>query len=471
MLGRHSRGTGCQCWEKRAAYIANSATYAPPAGSPAYSFTYLYDRYGNGTCVGGSGGGVCPALSYNSNTNQLTYIGSAPVSYDAAGNQLNDIWSTYQYDAEGRVTHSSSSGQWQYPTYNALGQRVQDYQSAGSSDSMKLSYPRDIFGQRTGIWDDHSSVNWVGWDVYWSHVAGQRLNMGGSSAYIDHADAIGSTTMETDPAGGVQWDMTHYPWGQVWQQGGTRQSGVYANLDWQVNDPLQPSATREYSPVLGRWMTPDPLGQAAANPANPQSWNLYAYVMNNPTTFADPLGLLGPNDCNPNATCITVNGGAPPQISPIVELLMDENINIPNSQLPPQLPPLNHGPLSIAPNNGQLSKQTQCAEQALKKNGVALGLDAAGIGAGFLPGGDRVIASAQATVSVASGINNAVHGDPVGGALGVLGLPAAFSGAAAKFFGVGAKAIPGIGTAISAFGGLNDLYITYQDYESCMRGQ
>ena len=38
-------------------------------------------------------------------------------------------------------------------------------------------------------------------------------------------------TMETDPAGGVQWDMTHYPWGQIWQQTGTRQTGVYAGLD------------------------------------------------------------------------------------------------------------------------------------------------------------------------------------------------------------------------------------------------
>ncbi|HKT10308.1 MAG TPA: hypothetical protein VJW77_00645 [Terriglobia bacterium] len=36
--------------------------------------------------------------------------------------------------------------------------------------------------------------------MFW--VAWQRLNMGGSSAYIDHADAVGSTTMETDPAGG-----------------------------------------------------------------------------------------------------------------------------------------------------------------------------------------------------------------------------------------------------------------------------
>ena len=188
------------------------------------------------------------------------------------------------------MTHSSATGQWQYPTYNALGQRVEDYQSAGSSDSLKLYYPRDIFGQRTGIWDDHSGVNWVGWDVYWSQVAGQRLNMGGSSAYIDHADAVGSTLMETDPAGTVDWDVTRYPWGRIWQQTGTRGSAVFAGLDWQVNDPLFPSASREYNFRVYRWMTPDP-GGAGATVGDSQSWDMYSYVGDNPTTNTDPDGL------------------------------------------------------------------------------------------------------------------------------------------------------------------------------------
>ena len=54
--------------------------------------------------------------------------------------------------------------------------------------------------------------------------------MGGASAYIDHADAIGSTTMETDPSGAVQWDVVNGPWGQAWQETGTRQSAVWAGL-------------------------------------------------------------------------------------------------------------------------------------------------------------------------------------------------------------------------------------------------
>jgi RHS repeat-associated protein len=47
---------------------------------------------------------------------------------------------------------------------------------------------------------------------------------------------------------------------------------------------------REYG-IQGSWPSPDPAGMAAANPANPQSWNRYAYALNNPLLFIDSLGL------------------------------------------------------------------------------------------------------------------------------------------------------------------------------------
>ncbi len=46
-------------------------------------------------------------------------------------------------------------------------------------------------------------------------------------------------------------------------------------------------------PVQGRWLSPDPAGLSAADPSSPQSWNRYAYVMNNPLAFTDPAGLCG----------------------------------------------------------------------------------------------------------------------------------------------------------------------------------
>ena len=48
---------------------------------------------------------------------------------------------------------------------------------------------------------------------------------------------------------------------------------------------------REYDSVQGRWVSPDPAGLGVVDPANPQTWNRYAYVMNNPLSAVDPLGL------------------------------------------------------------------------------------------------------------------------------------------------------------------------------------
>jgi hypothetical protein len=50
---------------------------------------------------------------------------------------------------------------------------------------------------------------------------------------------------------------------------------------------------RWYSSQFGRFTTPDPY-QASAAPANPQSWNRYAYVENDPVNRHDPLGLCPP---------------------------------------------------------------------------------------------------------------------------------------------------------------------------------
>jgi RHS repeat-associated protein len=61
---------------------------------------------------------------------------------------------------------------------------------------------------------------------------------------------------------------------------------------------------REYSIPQGRWLSPDRAGLAAVDPSNPQSWNRYAYVLNNPLANVDPDGedyyLLGGAACDDN---------------------------------------------------------------------------------------------------------------------------------------------------------------------------
>ena len=56
---------------------------------------------------------------------------------------------------------------------------------------------------------------------------------------------------------------------------------------------------------MGRFMSPDPSGLAYADFTNPQSLNLYSYVLNNPLRFVDPTGLYcawedGTSDSDPD---------------------------------------------------------------------------------------------------------------------------------------------------------------------------
>jgi RHS repeat-associated protein len=52
---------------------------------------------------------------------------------------------------------------------------------------------------------------------------------------------------------------------------------------------------RIYDPTLGRFLQPDPIIQA---PDNPQNWNAYSYVFNNPYKYTDPTGYLGQTERN-----------------------------------------------------------------------------------------------------------------------------------------------------------------------------
>ncbi|MER2490286.1 RHS repeat domain-containing protein, partial [Catenovulum sediminis] len=49
---------------------------------------------------------------------------------------------------------------------------------------------------------------------------------------------------------------------------------------------------RVYDPVIGRFLSPDPIVQA---PYFSQSWNSYSYAWNNPLLYTDPSGYTNEN--------------------------------------------------------------------------------------------------------------------------------------------------------------------------------
>jgi RHS repeat-associated protein len=69
---------------------------------------------------------------------------------------------------------------------------------------------------------------------------------------------------------------------------------------------------REYMPTAGRWISPDPAGMAAFDLANPKTLNRYAYVLNNPCSLTDPLGL---DTCSINIAFAGASSLTGPQLS------------------------------------------------------------------------------------------------------------------------------------------------------------
>jgi len=107
-----------------------------------------------------------------------------------------------------------------------------------------------------------------------------------------HPSSIGSTAMTTGPTNSAIGAEIFYPWGQSWASAGTLEEERFAKLHQRdIGTGLDYTLNRMYPSWQGRWLTPDPGGRNVVNLGDPQSWNMYAYVRNNPTTLTDPTGL------------------------------------------------------------------------------------------------------------------------------------------------------------------------------------
>ncbi len=90
-------------------------------------------------------------------------------------------------------------------------------------------------------------------------------------------------------------EEAYAPFGEAYAGAGAGEQ-MFAGKGQRLAAGIYDFPFRHYSPAQGRWLSPDPSGLAAVNPADPQSWNAYAYVANQPPTATDPLGLC-PGGC------------------------------------------------------------------------------------------------------------------------------------------------------------------------------
>ncbi|MAM87013.1 MAG: hypothetical protein CME36_06870 [unclassified Hahellaceae] len=104
-----------------------------------------------------------------------------------------------------------------------------------------------------------------------------------------HTDHLGSPIAATDEGGGLLWREDYSSFGGkiVDSQAAKSNSVGYTGHTFDEGTGLVYAGARHYDPLIGRFMGVDPVGFV---PANPQSFNRYIYVNNNPYKFNDPNG-------------------------------------------------------------------------------------------------------------------------------------------------------------------------------------
>ena len=126
------------------------------------------------------------------------------------------------------------------------------------------------------------------------------LNSNGLS-YYRHADWLGSSRFAGTPSGTVQYNLAYAPFGETYAESGSVDRSFTGQTQDVIAGPtgIYDFLFRQQASSQGRWLVPDPAGLAAVDITNPQTWNRYAYVANNPLGNIDPLGL----------DCVTLQNG------------------------------------------------------------------------------------------------------------------------------------------------------------------
>jgi RHS repeat-associated protein len=244
-------------------------------GSAGWGQSFAYDPFGNLTKTvlsGHSGNSFQP--TYSTATNRMTSLPGFTPTYDANGNVLSDNSNTYFWNAENRPA-TINGGNW---TYDALGRPVEP---AGAS--FQIVYAPT--GERLAYMQSQTFTQAF---VPLPGGATVIYNSSGVSRYR-HPDWLGSARVTSTPQRGFISSTAYAPFGEPYATLGSLDPN-FTGQESVSGAGLFDFPAREYS-NQGRWASPDPAGLAAVDPSNPQSWNRYAYVGNDPLDLVDPTGL------------------------------------------------------------------------------------------------------------------------------------------------------------------------------------
>lgn len=118
-----------------------------------------------------------------------------------------------------------------------------------------------------------------------------------NKTYFHHGDWLGTERARTDYSGNVANKQTSWAFGDNFLQTSAvgspaaEDNNQFGGQECDTETGTDHATFRQYSPMAGRWMSPDPY-DGSYDLSNPQSLNRYSYVNNNPFSATDPTGLV-----------------------------------------------------------------------------------------------------------------------------------------------------------------------------------
>jgi RHS repeat-associated protein len=208
--------------------------------------------------------------------------------------------------------------------YNAEGERVaKGYISTWSCDpstngfTAKSDYVIGPSGEQlTEMGMENGRMAWEHTNVY---ANGQLMATYDNDGLHFHlTDGLGTRRAQTDYAGVLEQTFSSLPFGDALTGDGQGNDATEHHFTGKERDSESGNdyfSARYYASSMGRFMSPDPLPwigwqngdeddqkKFESYIANPQNFNMYAYVNNNPLNKTDPTGM---NACGTNndSTC------------------------------------------------------------------------------------------------------------------------------------------------------------------------
>lgn len=267
-------------YDQRGRLIAAATT------GPEWELSWVYDGFGNRLQQNVTKGtGPSAVFAVDPATNRLSTAGTGVV-YDANGSMtaFGTGAGTASYDVDNRMVSVSTSNGTEGYAYSVANQRLTATRPNGTVETFFYGLGGELLGvyQRGTKANGHKYFSSASIRVWF---AGRLIGSGANSMVTDRLGSVVKSGTES---------LSFYPYGEQRTGNANGDREKFATYTRDAVSGLDYAQNRYYSSQFGRFTTADPYSasaRAANNPAVPQSWNRYAYVLGNPVNLVDREGL------------------------------------------------------------------------------------------------------------------------------------------------------------------------------------